>query len=1001
MPQFERESGQKGRAKYNMDAFRKISGLLHDLLPSLKDAVDRVLAAKSYDYWNSYVLKNLDGPDRRYWRQRGICSVADIDLQGVLKIVQTNFDLFRESCGGEYAKRDVFEMRDVRNDYAHDNGAVPQRIALAQLSIIRAFVKWMKIPDDKLALVDKARNEIESVEAPRPVKIIVSKPSPSPATIPLTEYAMTQRAADQLARLENDQGLEFRRKLARSIKGEDGLVLTKRYKSLYSLDLGRGYSAVLFNTPNDDYIVVDVVLDTPASNWFETHSVNFDSETGHMMISHICQVKGNWENVTEWSNDLPGDKASDGEVDLPDHGGGSVDYEPNSSKCISLSETLKNNPSRKSAICVLDDELCKKMYAGALENWQVYLHPEQLKAVTMDSEGPMMVKGPAGTGKTVVLVHRAKWLLENVFTGNERILITTFNKSLEYTINQMLNSICTPQQLRRMDIVYFDQWLQKVWKRIGGEKILYREEDISDTSKNLFRLRLEVARAKGLVNVDRTDDFIEREYDFIVQEYKLRDEASYLAAVRPKKFGLLRQDERRKLWQAFRLVNGDPFDPKMSPMATSTRMRVINHVTKAIEARKFGIAGEYAAVLVDESQDMGAAEYRLFGALTGNVVGHENPNSLLFAGDGHQRIYGRMGSLISCGINVRGGRTVLLKKCYRSSTALKKYAEKLLDGFLIRDMDDVKETLDGSEALDDGVDPVECFGFGNNYEALHDATADKIKEWMAVGSKRLSDYAVLLREGNFLKDKTWKLRKTAEAMSERGLKAVVVSGRDKHDESDSIKVMTMHRAKGMQFYGVVINLDGWPHKPDKDADGEARKENEEDERKLLYMAILRAVRFVMLTGRRSKPSQLEKPIPESKVQSTFDFGEGVKETGIVKSKKRPVPKQDELPLTNAKPVKAPVRSDSGEDADIYEKFIEYIKSLRKDCGDAIKYRQDVIERKSNDKAKMVMALYYSKQHAAALEPYWSDFTKKNAVTITLEEAATRSASKHNDVVNQY
>lgn len=70
-----------------MGAFRKISGLLHDLLPILKDSVDRVLVSKSHDYWNSYVLKNLAVQDQRYWKQCGIYSVADTDLQGVLKIV--------------------------------------------------------------------------------------------------------------------------------------------------------------------------------------------------------------------------------------------------------------------------------------------------------------------------------------------------------------------------------------------------------------------------------------------------------------------------------------------------------------------------------------------------------------------------------------------------------------------------------------------------------------------------------------------------------------------------------------------------------------------------------------------------------------------------------------------------------------------------------------------------------------------------------------------------
>lgn len=978
-----------------MDAFTKISGLLHALLPGFQDALDKILLTKSHDYWNAYVLKNLPPQDQRYWKQNGICSVDDVDLQGVFKILSSNYELFRDVCGEDFSERELREMRKIRNRYAHDCGAVSQKTALEQLPIIRSFAKWMKLPLCRLQLVDKVKMELETSAAPRPVKIAVGKASLTSSAIPVTEYAMTQKAADNILTIERNQGKEIGKIIAKSIKGEDGLVLTKHQKSLYSLDLGGCYVGILFNTPNDDYIVVDVVDAAAARKWFDDYSVNYDSETGHLLISRICTTNGTYESVTEWSNDVPSDKSADGEVDLPDHGGGAVDYEPNSVKAIPLSEALKNNPSRKASMCLLDEESLRKMYDGTLENWQVYLHQDQLRAVTMNSDGPMMVKGPAGTGKTVVLVHRAKWLLENVFTANERILITTFNKSLEYAIDQMLDSICTPQQKSRMDIVYFDQWLQKAWKQIGGERILYKDEDISDVSKNLFRLKLSIARQDGSVDVDRTDEFIEREYDSIVQEYKLRDEASYLAAVRPKKFGVLRQDERRKLWQIFQIVNGDPFDPDVSPVGSSTRMRVINHMTKAIEARKFGIAGKYAAVLVDESQDMGAAEYRLLGALTGNVAGHENPNSLLFAGDGHQRIYGRMGSLMSCGINVRGGRTVQLRKCYRSSKALKRYAEKLLDGYMIKDMDDVKETLDGSEAIDDGVEPIECFVQGGDYDALYDVAAKKISEWMSVGSKRLSDYAILLREGNYLKSKTWKLKKAAEAMSNRGLKAVVISGTDQYDDSDSIKVMTMHRAKGMQFYGVVLNLDGWPHKPDKDADEDARKENEEDERKLLYMAIMRAVRFVLLTGTRNKSQQLvRKPTLSVKKQQIFDFGADKKDTVVIKPQKRPAIKQGEMPLPVVHAETNRDRNLKTVESNVYDRFIDYLKTIRQHYDDALKYRRDIKELSSDDKTKAIMASFFAKQHSAALAEAWDNFVKSNDVTVSLEEAARKSISKY-------
>ena len=916
-----------------MDAFKKVSGLLHDLLPSLQDAVDRVLVSLSPDYWNAYVLKKLDPETLKFWNKKGIDSVEDFDWHLALKIVKLNFKEFQGECGDSFNLRGLQAMRDVRNAYAHDKGAVSKDVAISQLLVLRRFVKWIKLPNDKLDLVDKVRKEVEVASPSQSIKITVSPRRASTAIVPSAEYAITQVAFDQLTQIDKDKGLYLQKRAANWISGKEGFRLERCIHHMYAAEVGDGYSAVLYQTTNDDYIIIAVIPTAHVAEWSNLHSVFYDAETGHMTICKIVQAAKTSDVVTEWSNDLPNDKSylgcenePDGELDLPDHGGGAIAYSPNASERIPLSEMIRENPDRMSSMLVLDDELCKKLYDGTLENWQVYLHHEQQKAVVMNSDGPMMVKGPAGTGKTVVLVHRAKWLIENVFTGNERILLTTFNKSLEYTIAEMLGKICTPSQLKRIDVAYFDQWLQKAWKKIGGKKILYTDEEIADVEKNLFRRNLELFRAKGLVDIDRTDEFIEREYDSIVQEYKLRTEASYVEAVRPKKFGVLRQDERRKLWQVFQLVNGDPFDPKVSPFDSSTRMRVINHVTKAIEAHKFGFAGQYAAVLVDESQDMGAAEYRLFGALTGNVEGHENPNSLVFAGDGHQRIYGRMGSLISCGINVRGGRTVSLKKCYRSSNALKKYAELFLKGVLVQDMDGSQDTLDGTEAINEGEGPVECFAPHNDFEKLHDITANRIKEWMAAGSKRLSDYAILLREGNFKASKTWRLKRTAEAMLKRGLNAVVVSGRDKYDYGNSIKVMTMHRAKGMQFYGVVLNLDGWPHKPDKDVDLAGVRENEEDERRLLYMAITRAVKFVLLTGAKGRPNQLNaKPIQPVKEQSTFNFDAGKKKQTVVNPQKHPVTKQEKLPRVK-KDELSPVAVGDIDMLAIYDKFVGYLKA---------------------------------------------------------------------------
>ena len=94
-----------------------------------------------------------------------------------------------------------------------------------------------------------------------------------------------------------------------------------------------------------------------------------------------------------------------------------------------------------------------------LEQWRVFLHPLQRKIVETNASGPMRVLGSAGTGKTVVAMHRAKYLLENVFVNStDRILFTTFTKNLATDIFHGLQQICSPDILKRIDVINLDAW---------------------------------------------------------------------------------------------------------------------------------------------------------------------------------------------------------------------------------------------------------------------------------------------------------------------------------------------------------------------------------------------------------------------------------------------------------------------------------------------------------------------------------------------------------------
>ena len=125
-----------------------------------------------------------------------------------------------------------------------------------------------------------------------------------------------------------------------------------------------------------------------------------------------------------------------------------------------LETALQNDDSLSRFMVITDDTALDEMLAAPLEKWRVFLHPTQRKLVERDWSGPVRVLGGAGTGKTVVAMHRAKWLAQNRFNdSSDRILFTTFTKNLAVDIEANLRSICSPEQMRRIQVMNFDAWV--------------------------------------------------------------------------------------------------------------------------------------------------------------------------------------------------------------------------------------------------------------------------------------------------------------------------------------------------------------------------------------------------------------------------------------------------------------------------------------------------------------------------------------------------------------
>ena len=119
---------------------------------------------------------------------------------------------------------------------------------------------------------------------------------------------------------------------------------------------------------------------------------------------------------------------------------------------------LSNAGSLKTFVVVEDDDELRGVLAAPLERWRVFLHPTQRKIVTRSYNGPARVTGGAGTGKTVVAMHRAKWLAGQV-GPNERILFTTFTQNLAADIEDNLRKICSNEEMRKIEVVNLDRWV--------------------------------------------------------------------------------------------------------------------------------------------------------------------------------------------------------------------------------------------------------------------------------------------------------------------------------------------------------------------------------------------------------------------------------------------------------------------------------------------------------------------------------------------------------------
>jgi len=477
------------------------------------------------------------------------------------------------------------------------------------------------------------------------------------------------------------------------------------------------------------------------------------------------------------------------------------------------------NSKRRFAV-VEDDEELEQMLDAPLEMWRVFLHPSQRRLVMMHANGPVRVLGGAGTGKTVVAMHRAVWLAENFFTDpDDQLLFTTFTKNLAADIEENLRLIASDETLRRIEVQNLDAWLTEFLREQGHEYSV----DYGERTEDLWERALMVGPE------NRSPEFLRNEWDQVIQPNGITSESEYMRVSRIGRGTPLQRPARTEIWPVF-----EEYRDLLDEHQLRERAGALRDARLILEEE--GDILPYQSILVDEAQDMGKQAFKLIRQM---IPGGDQENDIFIVGDAHQRIYDRQVVLSHCGINIVGrGRKLRIN--YRTTEENRRWAVGLLEGTEYDDLDGGVDDQAVYKSLMRGEEPqVHVF------DTFHDE-AQAIAEYLGSSDDPLRDTCLIARTKSLLDNYRGALRAA-------DLETYVIRANRPEDRSEpGVRLATMHRAKGLEFERVIVagvTEDRVPHsKALSCADDEATWEQIlKQERSLLYVSATRAKREVLVT----------------------------------------------------------------------------------------------------------------------------------------------------------
>jgi hypothetical protein len=480
--------------------------------------------------------------------------------------------------------------------------------------------------------------------------------------------------------------------------------------------------------------------------------------------------------------------------------------------------------NNKRSFIEMDDDLMEEIINGDLSKWQIFLHPSQRKLAEGDFKGSVKVTGGAGTGKTVVALHRLKYLSQktNLLSDN-KIVFTTYTNALTLNLNQLVKKLHIDSN--SFKIVNIDTLLRDLalTNNLIDSNTRFLDMFNSKNSSEVWEVILENNLSEFEVG------FLTSEHQNVILYYNVNSLNSYLETSRIGRGKPITRKQKMEVWSLIEKYNQYKIINNLVD-----RAELFNKVSNFFREQEIK---PFSHLIADEVQDLSNVELRFLRSIV-----EEKENDLFLVGDPYQRIYAKRLNFSSAGISVRGNRSKQLRINYRTSEEIKRLAISTIKGLKYDDFDGEAESLNGYLSLFHGQKP--------SYEIFKTKTEEtqyiieSIKELKSEGIN-YSEIAIGFRTKEALKEVKTALHKLKLPYNDNTTNTV--------NDSGGIVLSTFHGLKGLEFKVVFladVNNRTCPllYSGYNELDEDGKLQYENSEKSLVYVAITRAISKLYITG---------------------------------------------------------------------------------------------------------------------------------------------------------